>query len=273
MPFPESFLVLHQEGYLIRTSLAQGFTLLRSANLGEKGHYYGAFFGLSIGLERLLKVIVILDYMARNNLVPPNRSTLRKYGHDLVALFSSARAIPTTRSPHPLDTVAPGSIEEDIVTHLSNFGEACGRYANLDALVSGISQADPLVAWKSIVERILDQDVADRAKEQARRDALALAGALSGSARVTVHDLDKAALSLQQWFEVPRMLELAARRAVVRVFRILYPLKELLEDANDRVTVETQRQNLKEPVVPFMHEFLDFVVKDERLNLRKKRWP
>jgi hypothetical protein len=64
MPFPNSFLLLQQEGYLIRTSLAQGLTLLRSANLGETGHYYGAFFGLSIALERLLKVIIILDHMA-----------------------------------------------------------------------------------------------------------------------------------------------------------------------------------------------------------------
>lgn len=273
MPFPDSFLLLQQEGYLIRTSVAQGLTLLRSANLGEKGHYYGGFFGLSIGLERLLKVIIILDHMALNDLTPPARPTLKTYGHDLVELFSSARAIQADKSPHPLAVVAPGSIESDILTHLSDFGEACGRYANLDGLALGRPQADPLAAWKTIIERILDEDVPERKKERARRGAFALATVLSDSARVHAHDLDKQPLSLQQWFELPQLHELAASWAVVHVFRMLCPLKELLEIVNLRLTLETHRRGLQEPVAPFMHEFLDFVLPDEGVNLRKKRWP
>ena len=274
MPFPVSFLLLQQEAYLIRTSIAQGLTLLRCANIGEKGQYYGAFFGLSIGLERLLKVIIILDYMAQNGLVPPNRSTLKKYGHNLIALLSSARDIHPTGPLHPLATIAPGSIEYDILSHLSDFAEACGRYANLDALASGNPpQADPLAVWKIITGRILDEDVSEGKKEQARHEALALAAAHANIAHVIAHDLNKDPLSLQQWFEVPRMQELASGRAIVRVLRILSPLKQLLEDVNDRVTLETQRRKLREPVAPFLHEFLDFVRPDERINFRKKRWP
>jgi hypothetical protein len=273
MPFPDSFLLLQQEAYLIRTSVAQGLTLLRSANLGEKGHYYGAFFGLSIGLERLLKVIIILEHMARNDLTPPARKTLRTYGHDLIELFSTALAIPTDKSPHPLAAVAPGSIESDILTQLSDFGEACGRYANLDSLAIGRPQADPLAAWKTIIERILDEDVPNRKKERARRTALALTTAFSDCASVRAHDLDKQPLSLQQWFEVPQLHELAASRAVVHVFRILCPMKELLEIVDLRLMLETQRRGLQEPVAPCVHEFLDFVLRDESVTLRKKRWP
>ena len=69
------------------------------------------------------------------------------------------------------------------------------------------------------------------------------------------------------------MLELAASRAVVRVLRVLCPLKELLGQVGTRVHVETQRRGLRGPVVPFLQEFLDFVVDDERTSLRKKRWP
>jgi hypothetical protein len=69
------------------------------------------------------------------------------------------------------------------------------------------------------------------------------------------------------------MAELAACRAVVRVLRILCPLKELLGLVGTRVHVETQLRGLREPVVPFLEEFLDFVVDDERISLKKKRWP
>lgn len=270
--FPESFLLLQQEAYLIRTSLAQGLTLLRNADLGEKGHYYGAFFGISIGLERMLRVIVIFDHMARNSLTPPSGAMVRKYGHDLPGLLSAARAISSNQSPHPIDAIAPGSIEHDIVTHMSDFAEACGRYANLDALTSRRVLADPLGNWKRILERILAEDVSFRSQEKARREARALASAMSGSAEVIAHDLDRTPLSLEQWFAIPRLQELAARRAIVRTFRVLCPVKSLLDEVNDRVTGETHRQGRDAPVVPFMNEFFDFI-SEEPLNLRKKRWP
>jgi hypothetical protein len=273
MPFPDSFLLLQQEGYLIRTCLAQGLTLLRSANLDEKGHYYGAFFGLSIGLERLLKVIIILDHMARHELVPPGRATLKKYSHNVVELLSVAQSITPARPGQPLNAIVPGTVEFEIVRHLGEFAESCGRYANLDALASGRPQSDPLAAWKRLIERILEEDVPPRAKERARQEAAALVDALSGGVKAIAHDLDREPLSLRQWFESPRMAELAACRAVVRVLRILCPLKELLGLVGTRVHVETQLRGLREPVVPFLEEFLDFVVDDERISLKKKRWP
>ena len=272
MTFPDSFLLLQQEGYLIRTSLGQGLTLLRSADLGEKGHYYGAFFGLSIGLERMLKVIVILDHMSRNQLAPPSGAVLRKLGHDLQGLLTAVRGIPSRQSPHPMDRIRPGSIEQDIVDHLGQFAEACGRYANLDALTSGRVQADPLGNWKRILERILEEDVPGRAKDKARIGGKALAAAMSGSAKVIAHDLGKQPLSLEEWFVIPRMHELAAPKAIARTFGILRPVKSLLEEVNDLVTAETHRQRHATPVVPFMYEFFDFI-SDHPSVLHKKRWP
>ncbi len=275
--FRDSFALLHQEGYLIRTALAQGLTALRSANIGEKGQYYAAFFGLSIGLERLFKLILVLDHMARFELAAPTGSVLKNFGgssgHDLLALFANARKIPVSASSHPLEVLEPPSLEHDIIVHLSGFAKACGRYANFEALATAKPLADPLADWKRIATVIFEQDVPSRAKQSARRDALALADAFDGVARVTALDLDKTELSLQGWFEIPRMHELAARQSVVRVMRILCGLKELLEEINHRAILENQRLFPNAAGVPFMYEFLDFVSPDERLTLRKKRWP
>ena len=78
---------------------------------------------------------------------------------------------------------------------------------------------------------------------------------------------------LQEWFEVPRMHELAASHAILRTVQILCPMKTMLEEVTDRVTAETHHQGLDTPVVPFMNEFLDFISDDERPKLRNKRWP
>src|SRR5438128_8770471 len=212
--FRDSFLLLQQEGYLIRTSIAQGLTSLRSANLNKKGDYYAAFFGLSIGLERLLKVIIILDYMAGNELRAPAGSMVRKSGgrsgHDLLELLKNVCLIPTKSATHPLASLVPCSLEYEIIKHLSDFGESCGRYANLEALASGHAQLDPLSAWKTIAVKILETDVPRRQKEVVRAQATALATDMAHFTLARSHDLDRQQLSLQDLVETMWMTDLAA---------------------------------------------------------------
>ena len=49
------------EGSLSAYALANGLDCLRRANVYEKGMYYQSFFSLSIGIERLLKLIIIYE--------------------------------------------------------------------------------------------------------------------------------------------------------------------------------------------------------------------
>lgn len=53
--------------------------------------FYSAFFKLSIGFERVLKLVLILDHMARNQLAPPDSKAAENYGHKLRALFDTAQ--------------------------------------------------------------------------------------------------------------------------------------------------------------------------------------
>ncbi len=60
--FSPTWFLLQQEGLLAQACLCNGLTALRHANLGAaKGRFYSAFFELSIGFERTLKLILILD--------------------------------------------------------------------------------------------------------------------------------------------------------------------------------------------------------------------
>jgi hypothetical protein len=49
---------------------------MRNANIHDIGQYYIAFFQLSIGIERLTKVIVIVDHAARHDLQFPESKLL-----------------------------------------------------------------------------------------------------------------------------------------------------------------------------------------------------
>jgi hypothetical protein len=187
--------------------------------------------------------------------------------------LDNARLITSKSATHPLASLTLGTLEYEIVKHLSEFGESCRRYANLEALASGHPQPDPLSQWKAIVAKILERDVSSWRKETVRARATALATDMASFTLARSHDLDKKQLSLQELVETTWMTDIAASRAVLRVFRILSPLRNLLEEVNDRVVAENHRLCSHQAAVPFMSEFLDFVENDDKIILRKKRWP
>lgn len=270
--FPESFLLLQQEGFLIHSSITNGLSALRNAHVGDKGPYYTGFFQLSIGLERIMKAVVIIDHMANNDLRPPTTDVLKNHGHRLNVLFEAMRSVNTPSEPHPLTAVEPHSIEYDILEHLSDFANGA-RYFNLDSLASGQSQGDPLERWNRILARVLTEDVPAREKARAGLEAAVVAEALSGHAQFIVHGLDKKLLSLEESLKLPALSFLAARYAIYRVFLLLAPLKAVLADATDRVMQLDHARGAQAPSVPYMHEFLQFVELDRQLILRKKKWP
>ena len=118
------------EGSLTAYSLAEGLDCLRKANIYEKGMYYQAFFSLSIGIERLLKLIIIYDYRANNNGAFPENKEIKEKGHNLY---------------------------NSIINFLSDFARTT-RYYNLDVLTGEESQKlNPLGEWNYIERMILKE--------------------------------------------------------------------------------------------------------------------
>ena len=60
----------------------------------QSGLYNQAFFNISIGLERLLKLIVLIEHGLTHKGVFPTEDDLRNgFGHDLQRLFDGAITI------------------------------------------------------------------------------------------------------------------------------------------------------------------------------------
>ena len=126
--FSATWFLLEQEGLLAQACLCNGLTALRRANLGDKkGLFYSAFFELSIGFERMLKLVLILDHMARNQLAPPDSKAIEDYGHKLRSLLDATRAVCATRGMTALDAFQGDSLPIVILGFLDDFAHPRGR--------------------------------------------------------------------------------------------------------------------------------------------------
>src|SRR4028118_1209472 len=125
-----------REAALVRSLIGSGVTALGRANYAnQSGEYYTAFFGLSIGLERLAKLILVADHAISNGGQMPHQQVVKKFGHKLVDLTNT---VDTLLGKHRLSlefSRPTDAISTKIIECLDAFADAGrGRYANFASL-------------------------------------------------------------------------------------------------------------------------------------------
>jgi hypothetical protein len=153
---------LNREASLVSKIIGSGATALSRASYGSGfGEYYTAFFGLSIGIERLAKLILVADFAMGNGGALPDQSVVRKYGHKLNGLVSKVDKIAKERNisvPYllPTDPICAAA-----VNCLDAFSDASkGRYANFEAIGNpAFDLANEPVNkwWNDVVDPILNK--------------------------------------------------------------------------------------------------------------------
>lgn len=266
--FPPSFLLLQQEAYLIRSCLATGLTELRSANVHNKGAFYSALFNLSVGIERLLKAIIIMEHMLKNSLSVPTKKQLKGYGHNITELYDECVKISNTYSGHLPSRNSIDSIDQELIGLLSDFAQTT-RYHNLDALSAQQSGKDPLEHWSEIILLILGQDVPEKQRTKILGEAKLIANAIDDISITIMHGLDKQPLSTEEALALPGLHDQAVKYAVFRIMSILSPLRDLISTLSH----EAYGLGAAEPPFPQMQEFLEWIWDDRQYVLRKKKWP
>ncbi len=266
--FPSSFLLLQQEGYLISSCLGTGLTELRNAHVHKKGAFYTALFNLSIGIERLLKAIVIIDHMLNNSLSVPTKTQLKSYGHNIVGLYDTCFKIGNTRQCLIPSRTHLDKTDQNLLLLISNF--ACTtRYHNLDALNASQRSLDPLVQLDKIISNILDHDVPTKQKEKILTQANVTANAIEDVTITLMHGLDQSPLTTREALALPGLHDQAVSFTVLRIVRILSPIRDLLK------TVSSEAYGLGShvPSIPNMQEFLNWLSDERKYVLKKKKWP
>ncbi|MFV3334090.1 hypothetical protein ACNFIA_24415 [Pseudomonas sp. NY15437] len=265
----KSFVLLMQEAYLMRSCLSTGLTALRKAHVHNRGEFYIALFNLSIGLERLMKAIVIIDHMQKNGGSVPTRKILKdKYRHGLILLYDACAAIGEPLGIKINESSSLDKIDNSIINLLNEFAQTA-RYHNLDELHSPSQNTDPLEQLENILYDILKSDVRPATVSKIMARAKFVSDKIKDITHVNMLDLKQQQLSLLETISQPALHEQAIRYAVLRIVNILYPLKKLL----GKISFDYHYSGKAASKVPLMGEFLEWIWDDRSSVLRKKRWP
>lgn len=271
MSFSPTFVLLQQEAFLARGSLAVGLTALRNATVADKSEFYSGFFNTSIAIERVMKLIVVTDYMLHHGYRTPSKGNLKAYGHDLVTLYASCVAAAQRGVVKGVVLPQNQTIEREILDFFSEFAKH-SRYYNLDALSTlPASYGDPLERWGRILAEVLESDVPKRKVEEHRAQAHAMHALMRRSVSAIQHGMDGSLLSLEEVFSLPGMHAIATPYAMVRLFRVLTPLLDTINCLGDAAFYGSPRSGGVQ--VPLFSEFFVYFGGSDADIRRKKRWP
>jgi hypothetical protein len=258
-----------QEGHLMGASFLNGFGLFHQSSFDRPGSFYSTFFQLSTGLERLMKIVVILDHKTKNALENPSDKQLRALGHSIVDCYIACKVIAGERYQSLDHWFSSGDLEHDVLDFLSEFAKST-RYYNLDQLVGGKKAADPLTKWyrvqMAIVEAYLPWAKREAVMQLARNhcDKFKFYGwelGPRGEYDLTV--------------DVTYQLEVFRRtrgHCVWTIVRILHPFYDLLKRLCDEVHQIEVSKGIDTPTVPYMAEFVPFFLCDRQTSIRRKSW-
>lgn len=196
--------------------LCDGLTALGKVQFPSKSELFHAFTSLSLGLERLGKMIIIIDYLIENGTLP-QAGYLKCIGHNLEKI--SKRVILLKRKYdfnlnylQDLDS----SIHQEIIRELSDFGTG-DRYSNLNTLLGQPTQ-DPIQRWyKNVESQIYKTKISRRKRLQIEEKSRLLAEMMDPNSMTAFVSIDN---QIDNSLEKLLIMQLASES--IRPFRQLY---------------------------------------------------
>ena len=166
------FNLINSECQFIQEMINMGMTQIRKANFQKKGLYYESFTCLTVGLERLLKLIIILDNYNDSNTFY-TQEQLKRLGHKINNLYSKCVNI---GNKYGVDKKYSenDNIYNSIIDILSEFADNGGnnRYYNLNYIsevnTNGfILPKDTMCKWyENIDEYIYNNKISIKKKQE-----------------------------------------------------------------------------------------------------------
>ena len=271
--FGEKFVLLQQEGFLTQSSLCQGLTNLRKANMGdkEKGLFYSAFFQLSVGIERLMKLTILLDYMLENELsVMTDKQLKNQYGHKIKDLYSAIKTI-AIRHEISVDDFYNDGIELDIINFMHEFA-LTARYYNLSKLGGGSNTKDPLSEWWNIIYDLYLDEVTETERNNIRTKCYSICDARGSNSFTYHHDFHGNIMTELECIMYPMIIESSSPHATWYIIKILQPIFKVMRELQFKVQTLENELGEEKSVIPYLHEFFPFLYCSRSIVLKRKIW-
>lgn len=265
--FGEEYRLLSQEGHLTKSSLLSGLDAIKKANIDDRGLFYSGMFQLSIGIERLLKIVILLDHKLQNNYSNLTNKQLRDYGHNIESLFTICSKIELKVNGRELGL---NDKQKKILGVLSSFSKG-SRYYNLDELTESHRNSDPLKDWSKVISdhiSILKPSVREKLEQEALFycDSNRLGGHYYPELNINGQPMTM--LEYHYFFHATSK---ASYYIIWSIISMLEPFYHLLEKLTSKIHYIENEQGLKESI-PFMYEFFPFFLSFKHQVLRKKQW-
>jgi hypothetical protein len=239
------------------------------ANYSTPGVYAQAFSALSLGLERMGKLCLMLDFYIENNGKFPDLDSLKsKIGHKLELLQSRSAEIIERREisfqfldrlEHPIHCA--------IRKVLHNYAEG-DRYSNINLLVGAKQQSDPIATWHSSVDMyIFENLISERRKDQIRKNANIIEAMMSGTG-IIFHTAEtgETIRSFKDGSFRAGMFKAVAPHRQLYVLQIIRYWVELLWELGSKA------QTLGQQEIPFFGEIFGGFYNDDAFFKSRKVW-
>jgi hypothetical protein len=251
----QEVILLMKETGLAATCIEQGLNALRKANFRNKKLYYQSFFLLGIGIERILKLIIIVKHIVVKNKLPENNE-LKEYGHNLNELFHKV----TSELEPNENFLKQDELYFPILRFLSNFSNG-SRYYNLDTLSGKNSGTDPLNEWHKIQIYIK----AKNCKIKLSKSEMKIINSLNNNVLFRFRDESDAAITTgTTYFVEGKLADQVQGYSVLYIYKIIDFLIQILIECSS-----------KKRMLPEYREFFRLFQNPNMTDLivrRKKDW-
>lgn len=264
---------LLQESYLAGTSILSGIEYLLKAELyGNKdGLFYSAFFSLSIGIERFLKISLVSEYMFQNNYIKPPEKLLKEPSHNLIKLFNANLAL-TSKYEINHKEFDSDSLEYELISFLSAYATT-NRYLNLNNLTNANynHHKHPIQEWVSLSEAFLRDSIK---YEKIESDLIKLykKKEVYGVGYTNFMDFDgNPLLNIDLW-QYQYIVNKSKPYIIYRLIQTLKPIYRML-DVISLSCNNGENENMNEPVkLPYYGELFPFFFAQLEQFKKVKQW-
>ncbi|PPK76231.1 hypothetical protein B0F87_104323 [Methylobacter tundripaludum] len=273
--FDKKFSLLVQEAHLTKNTLLSGFELLLKANFfqDKDGYFYSAFFHLSIGAERMLKLAVITHYMLTNNYQTPTIQQLKKdYGHDIKTLYNECQKLmPIYRNPQA--TQPPRTaIDDALIVFFTEYGIG-SRYFNLNEVCEAKMDRSPLYKWLDIASSVYEEYTPYQVREKSALNLLYRMDREGSPNVFTIHLTEQGhPMTVFELLHRQYVIEKSAPLAIWRIVETLQPIHFLLKGMADKAQDYEIANNMSSMVIPHYEDFFYFLLADKATIKRRKKW-
>ena len=264
-----SFLLLQNEGFLMQNCIRTSLAALRTWRTEDRCAFYGAFFGLTVGFERLLKILILLDHwnLSRKFLTD---AELKVYCHDIEKLFAKVESLFDKYDVVRNENLQLDEIDRKLLAFLSGFARR-GRYYNLFTL-NGSEGTDPLGEWEDLLREIYEKDIPEEKRLPEPDENTVLADHVEGNGCIKFTRAGNAVQTQTEHDYDQKQMHLALPEMCWRLVKLLAPLKSLLISVHEQIR-EKDHGTDGELSVPYMDEFLEFVCEDKAAIFESEDWP